>query len=322
MQIKVAFQNPEADLGSRVAKLWSDLVTQRTGGRVTFQYFWGGSLLTLPQMFDGVRDGLADAGNVATAAISGKVPDVALLEVPFAFPLDDESLMKFQNEVNPILDEVFQKFNQKLVGTATITADAVTCKTKFLPNAQAWKGALVRTAGRWQAETLKAWGANPTVINLGDLYSALQRGTVDCTLLVYQLLDSFRIYEVGKHITRIDHSINYPVITMNLDVWKKLGPEAQKIILEADREATRKGLEMKRSLTVDVIAKFKKEGVQFCTPAPEELRRLRDATNQVWDQIRKEQGDAGRRIMAVAAKYRDKVTSGPTEGDTNPCPAR
>jgi len=318
LQIKLASHAPEADLTSRQIKFWADTVTRRTGGRITFQYFWGGSLLNIAQQFDGVRDGLTD---VATTAISGKIPDVAVLEVPFAFPLDDDNLLKFQDEVNGVLDEIFQRYNQKLIFNPSITADPVTCKSKFLDSPRAWNGALVRTAGRWQSETLKAWGASPTQINIGDLYTGLQRGTVDCTLLVYNLLDSFRIYEVGKYITRIDHSINYTSLTVNLDLWKKLGPQTQNVFLEAGQEAEKKGLEFRKDVTVNTIEKFKKEGVRFCTPSRAELTRLRDATNQVWEQIKKVQGEAGRRIMAIAAKYRDKVVTGPVEGDRTPCPS-
>src|SRR3990172_7168877 len=132
MQIKVTSHAPEADLTSRQIKFWADTVTQRTGGRITFQYFWGGSLLNIAQQFDGVRDGLTDIGYVATTAISGKIPDVAVLEVPFAFPLDDDNLIKFQDEVNGILDEIFQRYNQKIIFNPAITADPVTCKNKFL----------------------------------------------------------------------------------------------------------------------------------------------------------------------------------------------
>ena len=55
-------------------------MTQRTGGRITFQYFWSGSLLTIAQVFDGIRDGLADAGYGVTTAISGKIPQPLKLE--------------------------------------------------------------------------------------------------------------------------------------------------------------------------------------------------------------------------------------------------
>lgn len=320
MQIKLASHAPEGDLTSRQIKFWADTVTRRTGGRITFQYFWGGSLLNIAQQLDGVRDGLTDIGYVASAAISGKVPDVSVLEVPFAFPLDDANMIKFQDEVNTVLDGIFGRYQQKIIFNPSITADPVTCKSKFLDSAQAWKGALVRTAGRWQSETLKAWGANPTQINIGDLYTGMQRGTVDCTLLVYNLLDSFRIYEVAKYIARIDHSINYTALTINLNVWNKLGPAAQKVFMEAGQEAEKKGLEFRKGVTVDTIEKFKKAGVRFCTPSQKELARLRDATNQVWEQIKKTQGEAGHRIMAIAAKYRDKVVTGPTEGDRTPCP--
>ena len=321
MQVKLASHAPEADLTSRQIKFWAETITQRTGGRITFQYFWSGSLLNIAQQFDGVRDGLTDIGYVASTAISGKIPDVAVLEVPFAFPLDDENMIRFQDEVNVVLDEIFRRYNQKLIFNPSITADPVTCKSKFLDSREAWKGALVRTAGRWQSETLKAWGASPTQINIGDLYTGVQRGTVDCTLLVYNLLDSFRIYEVAKYVTRIDHSINYTSVTVNLDLWKKLGPQGQRVFLESGQAAEKKGLEFRKDVTVNTIEKFKKEGVRFCTPSNAELTRLRDSTEQVWQQIRKVQGEAGHRIMAIAAKYRDKVVTGPVEGDRTPCAA-
>lgn len=322
MQIKMAAQSPAVDFTARAIKFWGDTVTKRTGGRITFQYFWGGSLLKLPEMLNGVRDGLTDVGYLATSYLSGQIPDVSVLEVPFAFPLDDANVLKFQDEVNPILDEILvAKFNQKIIFNPVSTADPVSCKSKFLDSPQAWRGALVRTAGRWQAETLKAWGAQPTVINLGDLYTALQRGTVDCTLLVYNLLDSFRIYEVAKYVTRIDHSINYIIVSVNMGIWNKLGPEGQKIFQEAAQEARRKVLEYRKDVTVETIAKFKKEGVRFCTPSKAELTRLRDAISQVWEQIKREQGESGRRVMAIANKYRDTVITGPVEGDRNPCAA-
>lgn len=320
MRIKLAAQSPAVDFTARAIKFWGDTVTRRTGGRITFQYFWGGSLLKLPGMLNGVRDGLTDVGYLATSYLSGQIPDMAVLEVPFTFPLDDANVLKFQDEVNPILDKILAKFNQAIIFNPVSTADPVSCKSKFLDSPRAWDGALVRTAGRWQAETLKAWGAQPTVINLGDLYTALQRGTVDCTLLVYNLLDSFRIYEVAKYVTRIDHSINYIIVSVNAGILNKVGPGGRKIFFEAGQEARRKVLEYRKDVTVDTIAKFKKEGVQFCTPSKAELTRLRDATSQVWKQIMRIQGEAGRRIMAIAENYRDKVVTGPVEGDRTPCP--
>lgn len=321
MELKVASSNPEADIGSQVFKHWGDQVTQRTNGRITFKYFWAGSLLGSADMFNGLRDGIADAGSFGTASISGSFVDVAVLEVPFAYPLDGESMIAVQDQIDPLIDrEIWTKNSLKhLFTAASLVADPVTCKDKFLDSPEAWRGALVRTAGRWQAATLTNWGASPVVIPLNELYTALQRGTVDCTLLVYTLLESFRIYEVGKYVTRIDHSINYAPYFVNQRIWESLPRDDQQAMLEAGREARKYSIELRKDATVKSLETFKASGVRICTPNAQELRRLRDGADRVWDDIAKEAGPTGQEIMGILQKYREKVAVGPTEGDTTPC---
>jgi TRAP-type C4-dicarboxylate transport system substrate-binding protein len=321
LELKAASANPAADLAAQVLKFWGDQVTQRTNGRITVKYFWAGSLLGSADMFNGLRDGIADVGHFGTASISGTFVDLAVLEVPFAYPLDAESIQAVQDQIDPLIERgIWEKNDLKHVfSVPSLAADPVTCKNKFLDSPEAWRGALVRTAGRWQAATLRNWGASPVVIPLNELYTSLQRGTVDCTLLVYTLLASFRIYEVAKYITRIDHSINYSVYLINRQVWERLPREDQQALVDAGGEARRHGDELRKDATARALETFKAHGVRLCTPDVRELRRLRDGADKVWEPIAKEAGPTGREIMSVLHKYRDKVAVGPTEGDTTPC---
>src|SRR5437867_3767170 len=195
LTFKLATPSPEADLSGDGVKFWAKLVDERTGGRIKFQYFWAGSLLNASNMFNGVRYGLSDFALPATSYVSGQVPDVAPFEVPFGYPTDAELTLRFYREVEPVLSDIFYKsYNQRLVfASPATTADPVTCKSKFLDSQNAWKGALVRTAGKWQGATIEAWGGKPVTIDLSEAYSAIQRGTADCLLLVYNLLDSFKL---------------------------------------------------------------------------------------------------------------------------------
>jgi TRAP-type C4-dicarboxylate transport system substrate-binding protein len=319
---KFASPSPEADLSGVGYKHWAKLVGDRTGGRIKFQFFWAGSLLPTQQMFQGIRDGLSDFGGPAMSYVSGQIPDVALFEVPFAYPTDTENTIEFMRSVEPILNDIFQgDFNQRLVwASPATTADPVSCRDRFLDTEQAWQGALVRTAGKWQARTLEVWGAKPVVIPLGDAYTAIQRGTAECLLLVYNLVDSFKFYEVAKYLTRIDHSINLAAVTVNLDAWNRLPPEDQQILLEAGREAQDYVLKERDQLVTQVIEKFKREGVRICTPSQAELQRLRSATEQVLDEIAGHQTEKGRQIQDIAREFRARVKQiGPTEGDMTPC---
>ncbi|MFI5266878.1 MAG: TRAP transporter substrate-binding protein [Chloroflexota bacterium] len=319
---KLASPSPESDLSGDGVKYWAKLVDERTGGRIKFQYFWAASLLNTTQMFQGVRDGLTDFAIPATSYISGQVPDVAPFEVPFAYPTDPDLTLKFYREVEPILNDIFTKsYNQRLVWSSPATTpDPVTCKNKFLDSQQAWQGALVRTAGKWQGATVAAWGGKPVTIDLSEAYSSIQRGTADCLLLVYNLLDSVKLYEVAKNVTRIDHSINLQLVTANSDAWNKIPAPDQQILTQAGRETQDYLLKQRSDLVTKTIDKFKQNGVKVCTPSQQELTRLRAATEPVLAEIAKVQTDAGHKIQDIAKSYRDKVTKlGPTEGDMTPC---
>jgi TRAP-type C4-dicarboxylate transport system substrate-binding protein len=319
---KFASPSPEADLSGEGYKYWAKLVDERTGGRIKFQFFWAGSLLNATSMFAGVRDGLVDFAAPAMSYVSGQVPDVALFEVPFAYPTESKLMLPFYREVEPILNDVFAKdYNQRVVwASPSTTPDPVTCRDKFLDSERAWQGALVRVAGKWQTETLTRWGAKPVVIDLGEAYTALQRGTADCLLLVYNLLDSFKLYEVAKNVTRIDHSINLVAVTANNDAWNRLPVEDQQILLGAGREAQEYVDQVRTDLVTRTIDKFKGQGVKVCTPTQQELNRLRGVTEPILGEIGALQTERGHRIQDIAKNYRAQVTKwGPTEGDTTPC---
>jgi C4-dicarboxylate-binding protein DctP len=319
---KFASPSPEADLSGDGYKYWAKLVDERTGGRIKFQFFWAGSLVNSTQMFAGVRDGLVEFAAPAMSYVSGQVPDVALFEVPFAYPTDSKLMLPFYREVEPVLNDIFAKdYNQRVVwASPSTTADPVSCRDKFLSSEAAWQGALVRVAGKWQTETLQRWGAKPVVIDLGEAYTAIQRGTADCLLLVYNLLDSFKLYEVAKNVTRIDHSINLVAVTANLDAWNKLPPEDQQILLDAGREAQSYVDQQRVDLVAKTLEKFKGQGVKICTPSQQELNRLRSVTEPVLAEISALQTDKGHRIQDIARNYRAQVTQwGPTEGDPAPC---
>jgi TRAP-type C4-dicarboxylate transport system substrate-binding protein len=324
---KVATTFPQTDFGVQGLQHWTELVGQRTGGRIKFQLFYASSLLNATQLFQGIRDGLADFGDPATSYASGQIPDVASFEVPFSYPLDNDHTLPLYREIEPVMDQIYTTAGKQHIvwmndSTSTIPS-VVSCKNKFLDSEQAWQGTLVRTAGKWQGVTAQAWGAKPVVIDISEAYSAIQRGTADCLLFTYSLLDSFKMYEVAKNLTRIDHSVNLATVDANLDTWNKLPPADQQILTAAGRE-TEDWLREQRIQVLDQsLAHLKQMGMSMCVPSQTELKRLRTATEGVLAEVAKQQTDKGKQLQDISKKYRDMVTTlGPTSGDQTPCPAK
>ena len=218
---------PESDFSSLSVKHWTEAVTKATDGRIKFRIHWSGSLVG-NKMVDAMRDGVVDAALSFTPYVSGEIIDLAGFDVPFSFPLDPKGLGAFNREVLPLVDKIYEKRGSRAVSAPpSLLPDPITCRDRFLSGPEQWKGVKLRTAGRWQAETIKRWGGSPVVFAPAELYNALDLGTVNCTLMIYSGILSLKLYEPAKFITRVDHSIAFATINISNDRWKRLS--------EADR---------------------------------------------------------------------------------------
>ena len=131
-------------------------------------------------------------------------------------------------------------------------------------------------------DTYKAFGASTIPLPGGELYTALQLGTVDGCENGIATLYTYKFYEVTKYLSMLPVVSNGAVYLMSKKSWKKLSPEYQKAIIDSVSEALQKGN--------DEYMRLEKEG----------LTHIKDADKQVF------YPDAGpfiELVKPVAAKY-------------------
>lgn len=319
LQFATAF--PETDFSSQLVKRWTDGVTEKTNGRIKFRIHWAGSLVG-NKMVDGMKDGVVDAALSFTPYVSGEIIDLAPLDVPFSFPLDTKGLSSFNKEAMPILDAIYEKRGSRVVSAPPVLLpDPVTCAKDFVSSADKWKGVKIRTAGRWQAETIKRWGGSPVVLAPGDLYTALSMGTVDCTLMIYNGVLSLKLYEPAKFITRVDHSIAFGTINVANTVWKRLSEADRKIMLSVGEDVMAWGIAEYAKVYVDTMDKLAAAGARMCVPKQAEFDRLIASANDVFKvEIEPKASVDGKRLIELINKYRPQVTARPTAGPMQECP--
>lgn len=311
---------PESDFSSEVLREWVKRVNERTDGRYNVRYHWAGSLVG-NKTLDGLRDGVVDIAVQFTPYVSGDIIDLGVLDIPFSFPLDAEGLAEFHRDVKPFVTNIYAEHGSHVVAaTPIILPNPLTCSDRFLTGADQWNGAVVRAAGRWHSATITAWGGSPVVIAPGELYSALDRGTANCTLMVYNGVNSMKLYEVAPRITRIDHSVAFGTINIAQSTWDRI-PEADRAIMEeVGDEIVDWAAEATNRMLEDVIAQIEAGGGEFCTPGDEEFARLVTQANSVIDTIRGDVSEDGAAIIRIVDEYRPRVTAKPSIGPNNPCP--
>jgi len=300
--LKLTTLDLENDVLSEPLKWWMKTVGERTGNRVQFQPFWGQSLVPLPRTMSAVKSGIADAGYFVTAVLSGEEKDFAILEVHGALPTDERYVQAWQ-AIEPVITRILDRHDVALMWPRRSPKAPIACKHKFLKEAADYRGLKIRAAGRWEIASIGKMGGAGFAIPPAETYTALQRGTVDCTYHIYPILWALKLYEVAPYVTRIDDSASFNFIGMNKQKWTQLSEADRKAIQDVSREAMRREMDTLKRREETIIEDLAKKGVKFHTPSAAELKRIADAVRPVWQDARQAMGPDGQKLADLLMPF-------------------
>jgi TRAP-type C4-dicarboxylate transport system substrate-binding protein len=151
------------------------------------------------------------------------------------------------------------------------------------------KGLKVRTTDSpIEVAVAKALGMSPAPIAWGEVYTALQQGTVDAEGNNYEHLVNAKHIEVLKYAMDSNHNYSMHILMMNKQKFDELPDAVQSLLMECAREA----LNWQREITIEHEARAEKEmiktGINIHRLTPEQRTELVEATKVVWDEFKDE----------------------------------
>ncbi|QSE92768.1 TRAP transporter substrate-binding protein DctP [Rhodococcus pseudokoreensis] len=217
-------------------------VTDHTDGRITFDEYWGGSLLTGTDMASGVRGGVADLGMFTATYYPSEFPltdwlsrlgNLADTDYPRGVMQANAAQADFAMSSEQVNNQ-FENRGMKLLFSAhPITNYDILCKTPVTTLADA-TGKRIRSGGGMWDDEIRALGMTPVNLSIGETYEGLERGVIDCTLASPKTVTSYGFWEVAKHYTNLPLTgINAQYVVMNQEVWDSLAVEDQRVIWDA-----------------------------------------------------------------------------------------
>jgi TRAP-type transport system periplasmic protein len=120
-------------------------------------------------------------------------------------------------------------------------------------------------------------GASPTMINGGEMYSALETGVVDGQENPLILIDVARLYEVEKYCSVTSHAWMGLHVCLNVGAWKRLPPDLQEIVTKNFTQAAMAQRADWLKMDQTEMQNLKDKGLAFNTP---DTRPFRDALQQ------------------------------------------
>ncbi|MFT0532140.1 DctP family TRAP transporter solute-binding subunit [Castellaniella hirudinis] len=280
------------------AVIWSDLVRERTDGRINIKVYPGTSLVQGDQTreFTAIRQGVIDMAIGSTINWSPQVKELNLFSLPFLMP-DYPAIDALTH--GKVGEELFAILSKKGVVPLAWGENGyrqLSNSVREVKTPEDIKGMKLRVVGSpLYIDTFTTLGANPTQMSWADAQPALASGAVDGQENPLSIYAGAKLYDVGQKYLSLWNYVADPLIfVVNQDVWASWSPEDQKIVREAAIEAGQKETVIARQGVTNtddsLLKEIESHGVTVTTLSPEQIGAFAQATQPVFDKWAKQIG--------------------------------
>jgi TRAP-type mannitol/chloroaromatic compound transport system substrate-binding protein len=296
-----------AGVGLNTFKAWCNSVKERSGGELEFKPFAAKEIVGDFELLDGVKNGVLEAMNSFCVYWVGKIPATAFLSsylMGLRYPHEWDIFFYSKGGVQ-MAREIYAKHGLYWVGRIQHGPNIVHSK-KPIRSIEDFKGLKLRVPGGMIAEGFAAIGAKTTLLPGGEVFSALEKGTIDAADYTGPAVNwDLGFQQVTKYIWMGPvglESIYQPVdlmdLVVNMNVWNKLSPQ-MKIWVENEVEAY-SALHFGAIQKADLEAwdKFKKIGTQINRLPVGDLEKFQRVAVPIWFKWANKDKDAARVFKA------------------------
>lgn len=236
-------------------------VAEKTNGRIAIKHYGAGSLYNAKSIMPAMSKNQIDIGLLHVALVGGRSP---VLEFIGSFGAQgcwesDEHYYRFLD--NPRVREIASAefktyFNSRLLAAWSFGTSLIGRTDNAIQSMDDYRGMKMRTSGTAQATMYQALGAIPIGLSSKEIYTALQRGTIQGATSGVSRWRRSKLYEVAPYLT-VDPTIPYfsMWLVINQASWEKLS--------EADRTVIEETAKEYESWTRDYAAREREEDVAF-----------------------------------------------------------
>jgi TRAP-type C4-dicarboxylate transport system substrate-binding protein len=245
-------------------------------GKIHVQTYPSGSLFKESNIAEGIENNTANMGIFAMHWWSKVEPSLEWDTIPFLTGNATVLLKALHGKLGQDVNKVLKKHGIVIIGWGFYGyAKSYINNSHPIILPSDLKGLRMRSEGKLSALFLKSQGATPVAVDSSEVYTAMQRGTLDGGVSGLSTIISRRWEEVGKYITAIHYvPLVYPV-QANLQWWQGLTQEQRDVISKACEISEKMAIANIEKEFKDDIAIAKKNGCQVHQPTMAELLKWR-----------------------------------------------
>ena len=267
-------------------KKFAEILSAKSGGKLNIREFPSSQLGNELQQQSALRGGTQEMLSASTTSLATVVPEFGLLDFPFIVGTTEQAEALAQGPFGKALIDTLPQRGLIGLGYWGLGFRNVTNSRLPVAKLEDFSGLKLRVIPNpVYLQSFSAFKANPIPMAFGELYSALETGTVDGQENPYTVILSNKFYEVQKYVSATNHTFTQNIILVSKIFWDKLSPVEQRMMREAYEESRGYQKEQTRLQTESALAELQAKGMKYNAVAPAELERMRNAARPVVDKV-------------------------------------
>jgi len=277
-------QNPE-DPAHEFASKFKAAIEEKTNGRFQIDLYGAGILGKDREMAEMLQFGALDLAIITTSPMGNFVPAFQVLDLPFLFDGWDHVFAFTQTPIYQEFLTESDKIGIKTLAVITRGARSVTNSGDPVESVEDLKGMKLRVIeSKVFVDTFNALGAAPQAMSWGEVFTALQQGTIDGHENSIATILNERVYEVQENVTLTEHIFAFFSVHASSKLWNSLSDEDKVLFDDLASEIVAEVNEGQRQLEADYIEILKGNGITFYSIDREPLKEM---TKSVIDEFGK-----------------------------------
>ncbi|MDR1622971.1 MAG: TRAP transporter substrate-binding protein [Synergistaceae bacterium] len=234
--IKVGTGISEQHYQYKALSKFKEYVEDKTKGDIKVEIFPNAMLGSDLEVLEAIKLGTVHM-NVPTPSVLGNfVKEFRLPDLPYIFPNDKVSAEVARGPWARKLLDMLDPVGIHGLAVGNFGVRHLTNRVRPITSLEDLKGLKIRTMQNPVIlDVFRALGTNPTPMGFGEVFSALQTGTIDGQENPYATILLSRFYEVQKHLSNSQHMHSWDVLVIGKHFYDSLSKEEQNIVSEGAR---------------------------------------------------------------------------------------
>lgn len=247
--------------------VYGEMLEERTNGKFRVETYPDSQLGSEREIIEGVQMGTIDLTVVSTAPLAGFSDAFLVTDLPFIFVDKPHAYRVLDGEIGQGIFDQLEGTGIKGLAFWENGFRNITNSKGPIESPEDVQGMKIRTMeNQIHMDSFRQVGADPTPMAFGELFTALQQGTVDGQENPLPIISVSRFSEVQDHLALTGHFYAPAPLLISGALWDSLTDEEKDIFQQAAYDAREVERGMIQEMDDRLVEELEAEGMEITRP--------------------------------------------------------